>query len=93
MTNEPDKSNPLVVDDLSQQEPFWKTFLCWGLVITYLSAPLVFFIVHLNASPTLDERLLHSGFLRDFYLSITAMLVSLAGLNTYQVTKRTQKGP
>jgi len=67
------------------REPWWRLVLCWGIVVTYLTAPLVFFIVHLNASKELDERLMHSGFLRDFYISITGMLVSLAGLNTYQV--------
>ena len=65
--------------------------LCWGVVVTYLTAPLVFFIVHLNASKELDERLMHSGFLRDFYISITGMLVSLAGLNTFQVVSDGRK--
>jgi hypothetical protein len=66
-----------------KKEPLWRTSLCWGLVITYFTAPLVFFIIHLNASPALEDRLLQSHFLRDFYLSITAMIVSLAGLHSF----------
>jgi hypothetical protein len=73
------------------REPWWRLLLCWGVVITYLTAPLVFFLVHLNASKELDERLMHSGFLRDFYISITGMLVSLAGMNTYQVVNNGRK--
>jgi Fe2+ transport system protein FeoA len=72
-------------------EPRWRIVLCWGLVATYLTAPLVFFIVHLNASDALDQRLMHSGFLRDFYISITGMLVSLAGLNTLHAVKTDDK--
>jgi hypothetical protein len=36
------------------REPWWRLVLCWGVVMTYLTAPLVFFIVHLNASKELD---------------------------------------
>jgi hypothetical protein len=73
------------------REPWWRLVLCWGVVMTYLTAPLVFFIVHLNASKELDERLMHSGFLRDFYISITGTLLSLTGLNTYQVVANGRK--
>jgi hypothetical protein len=70
-------------------DPKWRTVLCWGVVITYLSAPLAWFIIYLNSSEDLLMRLTHGpGLLRDFYISLTGLLFSLAGLNTYQAVKR-----
>jgi len=64
-------------------------------VVTYLTLPLVFMVIHLNASAELDYRLTHGpGFLRDFYVSVTGILISLAGLNTYQaVASKREEGP
>jgi hypothetical protein len=78
---------------MNGRDPQWRTVLCWGVVITYLSAPLAWFVVYLNSSDYLHERLMHSpGFLRDFYISLTGLLFSLAGLNTYQLisTKKSE---
>jgi hypothetical protein len=75
------------------RDPLWRIVLCWGVVITYLSAPLAFFIIYLNSSENLLTRLMHGpGYLRDFYISLTGLLFSLAGLNTYQAvsTKRNE---
>jgi hypothetical protein len=74
-------------------DPKWRTVLCWGVVITYLSAPLVWLIIYLNSSEVLLTRLINGpGYLRDFYVSLTGLLFSLAGLNTYQAvsTKRNE---
>jgi hypothetical protein len=78
---------------MNVRDPLWRSVLCWGVVITYLSAPLVFFVINLNASEDLHTRLMHGpGYLRDFYISLTGLLFSLAGLNTYQAVSTKRNG-
>jgi hypothetical protein len=78
---------------MNGRDPQWRSVLCWGVVITYLSAPLAWFIIFLNSSEDLHMRLIHGpGFLREFYISLTGLLFSLAGLNTYQAVSTKRNG-
>jgi hypothetical protein len=69
------------------QEPRWRIALCWGTVVTFLTAPFLIFILHLisDEMPTVFHFSAHMQeykFLGGFYQTITALIFGLAGLNT-----------
>ena len=72
-------------------EPRWRTVLCWGAVITFLSVPLLVFILHLISDEVswfhFSQHLSEYKFMVPFFQSITALVFGLAGLNSWD--KRT----
>ena len=71
-------------------EPRWRTALCWGAVITFLTMPLVMFVL-ITVSievPWLhtNEHLKDFGGLRIYFQTLTALVFSLAGLHSWDKT-------
>jgi hypothetical protein len=69
------------------KEPLWRSVLCWGAVITFLTLPmLIFVLVFISTEfpwPHFEEHIGHYKFLAPFYQSVTALIFGLAGLNTF----------
>lgn len=69
----------------------WKLVLAWGCLISFFGIPLIFFVIHmtqLNADPPWATRVGEFGYLADFLKTLTAIIISLAGLNTVEVFKK-----
>jgi ABC-type Fe3+ transport system permease subunit len=69
-------------------EPRWRTALCWGAVITFLTVPLLVFILHVVSDEVpssfhFSQHLSEYKFLTPFFQSITALVFGLAGLNSF----------
>lgn len=64
----------------------WRVVLCWGAVLTFLSCPFILFALHIVSDEMpnfhFSQHLPEYTFLTPFYQSITALVFSLAGLNT-----------
>jgi ABC-type glycerol-3-phosphate transport system permease component len=66
----------------------WRQVLCWGTVITFLTAPFLIFILHIISdefpeSFHFSAHLQEYRFLDKFYQIISALVFGLAGLNTF----------
>jgi hypothetical protein len=68
------------------REPQWKIVLAWGVVILYLSLPPIILLLrivsdslNLHWSKSVDE----AKFIVPYFTSLTAIAVSLAGLNSW----------
>lgn len=61
--------------------------LCWGVVITYLTLPLLVFVLYVLASEMrsfhFEEYAKQLTFLKPFYESITALAFGLSGLHSF----------
>jgi hypothetical protein len=68
-------------------DPLWRTVLCWGTVITFLSAPLLVFILHIVSDEVpwlhFSQHIKEYGFMVPFFQSITALVFGLAGLHSW----------
>ena len=78
------------------KEPRWREVLCWGTVITFLSAPLLVFILHLISdefpqSFHFSAHIQEYKFLGHFYQIISGLTFGLAGLNTVDKFKSNGK--
>ena len=64
----------------------WRQVLCWGVVITFLTFPLVVFVLHLVSDEVswfhFSQHISEYKFLTPYFQSITALVFGLAGLNT-----------
>jgi hypothetical protein len=71
---------------MRQEEPLWKTVLCWGAVITFLTMPLFLFALHVVSNEVswlhFREHLSEYKYLGTFFQTVTALVFGLAGLNT-----------
>lgn len=71
-------------------EPRWRTVLCWGAVIAYLTVPLITYalIVISIEVPWLhtNEHLQEFKGFAGWFQTLTALVVSLAGLNSWDKT-------
>ena len=68
----------------------WRDVLAWGCVIAFLGVPPAIFIAHACG---IGENLLgNAGYMREWYYAVTGMLVSLAGLKTWQQVKENGNG-
>jgi hypothetical protein len=69
------------------KEPLWRSVLCWGAVITYLTLPLLTFVLVFISDefswPHFNEHLREYKFLTPYFESVTALIFGLAGLNTF----------
>lgn len=69
-------------------EPRWRTALCWGTVITFLSVPFLVFVLHVVSDEVpssfhFSQHLAEYKFMTPFFQSITALVFGLAGLNSF----------
>jgi hypothetical protein len=69
------------------KEPLWRLVLCWGTVITFLSAPLMVFSLHILSDEVpwfhFSQHIKEYTFMTPFFQSITALVFALAGLNSF----------
>ena len=72
-------------------EPRWRTFLCWGSVILFLTVPISILGLRLVSDSLPDSRwtksLEEAKYIIPYFQSLTALVFGLAGLNTWD--KRT----
>jgi Na+/citrate or Na+/malate symporter len=73
---------------MSDKEPLWKTVLCWGSVVTFLTAPLIIFIMHIvsDENPAVfhfSQHMQEYKFLDRFYQIIAALIFGMAGLHSW----------
>jgi hypothetical protein len=69
----------------------WRLVLAWGCLITFFGMPLIFFGIHLielKASPSWGSRALEFRYLSDYLKTVTAIIISLAGLGTVELFKK-----
>jgi fumarate reductase subunit D len=68
-------------------EPRWKTLLCWGTVLTFLTLPLLIFAMALASREfgwtDFEAHIKEYKFLGSFYQSITGLVFGLAGLRSF----------
>ncbi len=73
------------------KDPLWKTVLNWGTVVTFLTLPLIVFIMqlymraHTGTFDTTHPE--HFKYLLDFQRNITVLVFGLAGLKTWENIK------
>lgn len=74
------------------EEPLWRKVLCWGSVTTFLTLPL--FIFTLDLMGVFRGQFTHFAYLNQFYVTNTALLMGLAGLNSLQplIVRTSRKG-
>jgi hypothetical protein len=69
----------------------WKLVLAWVCLVLFFAIPIVFFsihLLHLNAEPAWATRATEFRYLSDYLKTITAIIISLAGLNTVEIFKK-----
>jgi ABC-type sulfate transport system permease component len=68
------------------REPQWRAVLCWGTVITFLTLPLLIFILAFTSEEygwsQFHEHIRDYKFVGSFYQSITALAFGLSGLRS-----------
>jgi hypothetical protein len=71
-------------------EPKWKTFLCWGVVVAYLTVPLITYALVVASIELPDwhvnEHLKDFAGLGQWFQALTALIFGLAGLNSWDKT-------
>jgi hypothetical protein len=69
------------------KEPLWRTFLCWGSVILYLTLPVLILLVRLVSDSFPEyhwsESLQQAKFIVPYFQSLTALVFGLSGLNVW----------
>jgi hypothetical protein len=67
-------------------EPRWRTALCWGAVLTFLTLPLIIFTMAIASREfgwtNFEQHIKEYKFLGSFYQSITALAFGLSGLRS-----------
>jgi hypothetical protein len=72
------------------KEPTWKLFLNWGVVVTFLSLPLVlmtiqlYIIAHPDVIPDPTKYRDHFKYLIEFQRNLAILVFGLAGLRTWE---------
>lgn len=71
---------------MQSKEPLWRAVLCWGVTILFLSLPPIILLLRIVSdalnlpwSKSVEE----AKFIVPYFTSLTAIAVSLAGLNTF----------
>jgi hypothetical protein len=70
---------------------FWKMVLAWGCLVLFFGIPLIFLTIHLfflNYEPSFGSHAGEFRYLSDYLKTITAIIISLAGLNTVELFKK-----
>jgi len=67
----------------------WKLVLAWACLVTFFVTPIILFVVHivyhLGKDRAFDSEFKWIG---DYLRTVTALIISLAGLNTVELFKR-----
>jgi hypothetical protein len=81
-------------------EPRWRSFLCWGAVLTFLTMPLMIFALAFISQEygwtAFHDHVKDYKFLSPYFQSVTALVFGLAGLRSldkYTETKSNGKNP
>ena len=78
------------------KDSLWRSVLCWGTVITFLTMPLVVLTLAITSRLygwlELTEHLKGYKFLGNFYQSITALVFGLSGLRSLDKYVETKNG-
>ena len=78
------------------KEPKWRTLLCWGATLTFLTLPLIIFIMALASREfgwtDFEQHIKEYKFLGNFYQSITALTFGLSGLRSLDKYVETKNG-
>lgn len=73
-------------------DPLWRQVLCWGAVLTFLTLPLVVFVLTVLSFEVdwlhFDKHRDEYKFLVPYFQTVTALVLGLAGLNTFDRTKK-----
>lgn len=73
-------------------DPLWRQVLCWGAVLTFLTLPLVVFVLTVLSYEIewlhFEQHLGEYKFLIGYFQTVTALVFGLAGLNTFDRTKK-----
>jgi hypothetical protein len=67
-------------------EPRWRTVLCWSAVVTFFTAPLVVFVLHIVAVEkqwNIGQRWEEFSGIGAFYQIISTLVFGLAGLQSF----------
>ena len=68
-------------------EPRWKTVLCWGAIVAYLTVPLITYALIVIAVEVpefhLNEHLKDFAGLGQWFQTLTALIFGLAGLHSF----------
>lgn len=77
-------------------EPRWRSLLCWGTVITFLTLPMVIFGLALASREfgwtDFEQHIKEYKFLGNFYQSVTALAFGLSGLKSVDRYIETKNG-
>lgn len=69
------------------KEPLWRTLLCWGAVLAYLTVPLITYILIVVSiqSPgwNINEHLKDFAGLGQWFQALSALVFGLAGLRSF----------
>lgn len=69
------------------REPLWRIVLCWGTVVTFLTLPLVVFVLHIVSDEVtwlhFSQHVTEYKFMIPFFQTITALVFGLAGLHSW----------
>jgi hypothetical protein len=78
------------------EEPRWRSLLCWGSVLTFLTLPLIVFALAVSSRAfgwiDLTEHLRGYKFLGTFFQSVTALVFGLSGLRSLDKYVETKNG-
>lgn len=78
------------------KEPLWRSLLCYGTVVTFLTLPLVIFGLALASREfgwtDFEQHIKEYKFLGNFYQSVTALAFGLSGLKSIDRYIETKNG-
>jgi hypothetical protein len=69
----------------------WRVVLAWGCLGLFFGIPLIFFGLHLwslNHEPSFYSHASEFRYMSDFLKTVTAIIISLAGLGTIELFKK-----
>ena len=77
-------------------EPRWRSVLCWGTVLTFLTMPLAVLLIAISSRIYgwlgVEEHLKGYKFLGTFFQSVTALVFGLSGLRSLDKYVETKNG-
>lgn len=75
---------------MNEHEPLWRTVLYWGVVILFLTLPLIimtiqlYILVHPTWMPRAAQYREHFHYLKDFLRTLALLVFGLSGLRTWE---------
>jgi hypothetical protein len=80
------------------KEPTWKTALNWGVVILFLTLPLIMMIIqlyiltHPTWMPKAAQYREHFSYLKNFMNTLAMLVFGLSGLRTWEQVRNGKNG-